>query len=60
MRIEHRMQENGRRLEPRNRCWEILLVVLVEVSEKKDMLVSLVQLFILTLQIYLSHYICRG
>jgi hypothetical protein len=59
MRIEHRMQENGRRLEPRNRCWGIL-VVLVEVSEKKDMLVSLEQLFILTLQIYLSHYICRG
>jgi hypothetical protein len=37
------MQGNGRQLEPRNRCWGILLIVSVEVSEKNDMIVSLVQ-----------------
>jgi hypothetical protein len=45
MRREHKMQGNGirRQLEPRNRCWGILLVVSVEVSEKNDMIISLVQ-----------------
>jgi hypothetical protein len=37
------MQGNGKRLEPRNRCWGILLIVSVEVSEKNDMIVSFVQ-----------------
>jgi hypothetical protein len=37
------MQGNGKRLEPRNRCWGILLIVSVEVSEKNGMIVSFVQ-----------------
>jgi hypothetical protein len=43
MRREHMMQGNGRRLEPRIRCWGILLIVSVEVSEIIDMIVSLIQ-----------------
>jgi hypothetical protein len=39
---ENKMQENERRLESRNRCWGILLVVGVQVSEKRDILVLLV------------------
>jgi hypothetical protein len=43
MRREHMMQGNGRRLEPRNRCWIILLIVSREMSEKNDMIVLFVQ-----------------
>jgi hypothetical protein len=36
------MQGNGRWLELRNRCWRILLIVSVEVSEKNDTIVLFV------------------
>jgi hypothetical protein len=38
------MQGNGRQLEPRNRCWIILLIVSREVSEKNDTIILLVQI----------------
>jgi hypothetical protein len=37
------MQGNRRRLEPRNRCRIISLIVLRKVSEKNDMIVLFVQ-----------------
>jgi hypothetical protein len=37
------MQGNGKRLEPRNRCWIILLIVSREVSEKNNTIIFLVQ-----------------
>jgi hypothetical protein len=37
------MQGNGRQLEPRNRCWIILLIVSREVSEKNDNKILFVQ-----------------
>jgi hypothetical protein len=37
------MQGNGKRLEPRNRCWIILLIASREVSEKNDTIILLVQ-----------------
>jgi hypothetical protein len=43
MRREHMMRGNGRRLEPRNRCWIILLIVSREVSEKNDTIDLFVQ-----------------
>jgi hypothetical protein len=43
MRREHMMQGNGRRLEPRNSCWIILLIVSRKVSEKNDTIILFVQ-----------------
>jgi hypothetical protein len=37
------MQGTGKRLEPRNRCWIILLIASREVSEKNDTIILLVQ-----------------
>jgi hypothetical protein len=37
------MQGNGKRFEPRNRCWIILLIVSREVSEKNNTIIFLVQ-----------------
>jgi hypothetical protein len=60
MRREHRMQGNGRRLEPRNRCWIILLIVSREVSEKNDIIVLFVQFIYLDFaNVFVSLYLQR-
>jgi hypothetical protein len=54
------MQGNGRRLEPRNRCWIILLIVSREVSEKNDIIVLFVQFIYLDFaNVFVSLYLQR-
>ena len=54
------MQGNGKRLEPRNKCWIILLIVSREVSEKNDTIILLVQFIYLDFaNLFFSLYLQR-
>jgi hypothetical protein len=54
------MQVNEKRLEPRNRCWIILLIASREVSEKNDTIIMLVQFIYLDFtNLFFSLYLQR-